>query len=58
MTDTFKEYYFTDKQIDTILQLVRSQTVMLHNSTWIDDESCNELANLIEDQIVNHPTNS
>jgi hypothetical protein len=55
--DTLKEYHFTDEQIDTILRLVRSEafTLKVHR----DDEykSYDELANQIEDQIVNHPTN-
>lgn len=50
----FKEYYFTDEQIDFLMQLVRS------NAQFEDDEDrefMEELANQIEDQIVNHPTN-
>ena len=51
MTDTLKEYHFTDKQIDMIYNLVFNMIG--------DDEykSYHELANQIEDQIVNHPTN-
>ena len=51
---TLKEYHFTDEQIDFILDLVRS------NAQYEEDEDrdwMNELANQIEDQIVNHPTN-
>jgi len=52
MSDTLKEYHFTDKQIDMIYNLVFNMIG--------DDEykSYHELANQIEDQIVNHPTNS
>ena len=44
-----KEYHFTDEQIDSILDIVRSNA---------HDQFITELANQIEDQIVNHPTNS
>ena len=44
-----KEYHFTDKQIDSILDIVRSNA---------HDQFITEFANQIEDQIVNHPTNS
>jgi len=52
MTETLKEYHFTDKQIHMIYNLVFNMIG--------DDEykSYRELANQIEDQIVNHPTNS
>lgn len=52
-----KEFYFTDEQIDQLLRLVRSEAFNL--KVYRDDEyeSYNELANQIEDQIVNHPTN-
>jgi hypothetical protein len=51
---TLKEYHFTDEQIDFILDLVRN------NAQYEEDEDrewMEELANQIEDQIVNHPTN-
>ena len=54
MTETLKEYHFTDEQIDFLLQIVRD------NAQYEEDEDrewMNELANQIEDQIVNHPTN-
>ena len=54
-TETPKEYHFTDEQIDFLLQIVRD------NAQYEEDEDrewMNELANQIEDQIVNHPTNS
>jgi hypothetical protein len=58
MTNTLKEYHFTDEQIDTILRLVRSEAFDANwGGTWIDDEPYTVLANIIEDQIVNHPTN-
>lgn len=50
-----KEYHFTDEQIDFLLDIVRN------NAQYEDDHSREwmiELANQIEDQIVNHPTNS
>lgn len=53
-TETPKEYHFTDEQIDFLLQIVRD------NAQYEEDEDrewMNELANQIEDQIVNHPTN-
>jgi len=53
-TETLKEYHFTDEQIDFLLQIVRD------NAQYEEDEDrewMNELANQIEDQIVNHPTN-
>lgn len=53
-TMTLKEYHFTDEQIDFILDLVRS------NAQYEEDEDrewMEELANQIEDQIVNHPEN-
>jgi len=54
MTETLKEYHFTDEQIDFLMQIVRD------NAQYEDDEVrewMEELANQIEDQIVNHPTN-
>jgi hypothetical protein len=58
MTDTLKEYHFTDKQIHIIYNLVFN--MMIGDDDLWDDEykSYKELANQIEDQIVNHPTNS
>jgi len=47
-----KEYHFTDEQIDFILDIVR-QYEDVHSCEWMI-----ELADQIEDQIVNHPTNS
>lgn len=57
-----KEYHFTDEQIDTILRVMRDRAFQVkwnpHNPHPDDaDYDYNELANLIEDQIVNHPTN-
>lgn len=49
-----KAYYFTDDQIDFLLQIVRD------NAQYEEEDLrdwMNELANQIEDQIVNHPTN-
>ena len=45
-----RDYYFTDDHIDFIHMLVKDKA---RNSgeDWI-----NELANIIEDQIVNHPS--
>ncbi len=53
-TMTLKEYHFTDEQIDFILQLV-SDNAQYEDGE--DREFMEELANQIEDQIVNHPTN-
>jgi hypothetical protein len=66
MTETLKDYHFTDEQIDHLLRLVRNKAFMvsmskiqlLHNpDAEIDTYDYNELANIIEDQIVNHPNN-
>lgn len=56
-----KEYHFTDEQIDRILRLVRSKEFVIKWNPSIEDVNdyydYNELGNLIEDQIVNHPQN-
>jgi hypothetical protein len=54
-----KDYHFTDEQIDQLLRLVRNKAFQVSWNPHPDDDSYNykELANLIEDQIVNHPTN-
>lgn len=50
-----KEYHFTDEQIDFIMNFLRDNA---HNSKYKGDRDwIQELANQIEDQIVNHPTN-
>jgi hypothetical protein len=49
-----KEYHFTDEQIDFLMQLVRNNAQFEDGE---DREFMEELANQIEDQIVNHPTN-
>jgi hypothetical protein len=49
-----KEYHFDDEQIEFLMRIVRD------NAQYEDDEVrewMEELANQIEDQIVNHPTN-
>jgi hypothetical protein len=54
MTEVLKEYHFDDEQIDFLMRIVRD------NAQYEDDEVrewMEELANQIEDQIVNHPTN-
>jgi hypothetical protein len=60
MTDTLKEYHFTDEQIDQFLRLARNKAFQVKYNSQPDDEDYdyNELANQIEDQITNHPTNS
>ena len=48
-----KEYHFDDEQIEFLMRIVRD------NAQYEDDEVrewMEELANQIEDQIVNHPT--
>jgi hypothetical protein len=55
MTDTLKEYHFTDEQIVFLLQLVRD------NSQYEDGDDrvwMKEFANQIEDQILNNPINN
>ena len=62
MTETLKEYHFTDTQIDMILRVMRDKAF---SSRFQDDcekshedfSRYNQLANLIEDQIVNHKNN-
>jgi len=60
MTVTLKGYHFTDEQIDQLLRLVRGKAFQVKWNPHPEDEdyAYNDLANLIEDQIVNHPTNS
>lgn len=54
-----KEYRFTDEQIDQLLRLARERAFQVkHNLIPFPGKyDYDELANLIEDQIVNHPTN-
>ena len=56
-----KEYDFTDEQIDQLLRLARNKAFQVKYRPQPDDDDedydYNELANLIEDQIVNHHTN-
>ena len=49
-----KEYHFTDEQIDFLLDMVNTNAQFEDGNLrdWMT-----ELANQIEDQIVNHPTN-
>ena len=60
MTDTLKDYHFTDEQIDQLLRLVRNKAFQVKYNPQPDDGDYdyNDFANQIEDQIVNHPTNS
>ena len=60
MTDTLKEFDFTNDQIDQLLRLVRNKAFQIKYNPQPEDEDYdyNELADLIEDQIVNHPINS
>jgi hypothetical protein len=61
MTETPKEYHFTDEQINNILQLVWSKSYQLsYHSNSTDDPNVDffdELVKSIEDQIVNRSTN-
>lgn len=59
MTETLKEYHFTDEQIDQLLRLARGRAFQKKYNPHSEDEDYdyNELANIIEDQIVNHPQN-
>ena len=62
MTETLKDYHFTDQQIDTILRVMRDKALSSRfqvdcEKSHDDFSKYNQLANLIEDQIVNHPTN-
>lgn len=49
-----KEYHFTDEQIDFLMQFVRNNAQFEdgEDRDWMED-----LANQIEDQIVNHRDN-
>jgi len=71
MTDTLKDYQFSDEQIDQLLRCVRNKAFQVRYNPHSENDAVrynpysedndydyNELANLIEDQIVNHPTNS
>jgi hypothetical protein len=69
MTDTLKEYHFTDEQIDQLLRLVRAKAFQVKwnphpedggytNYKISNDYDYKELADLIYDQIINHSTNS
>jgi len=54
VTETLRQYHFTDEQIDFLMRIVRN------NAQFEDGEVrkfMEELANQIEDQIVNHPDN-
>ena len=57
-----KDYYFTDDQIDTILRVMRDKALRSRfqvdcEKSHNDFSAYNQLANQIEDQIVNHSTN-
>jgi hypothetical protein len=54
-----KNYQFTDEQIDQLLRLVRNKAFQVLSNSYPEkgDTSYNELGNLIEDQITNHPEN-
>ena len=54
MTETLREYHFTDEQIDFLMQIVRNNAQYEdgEDREWMED-----FANQIEDQIVNHVTN-
>ena len=55
------DFYFTDDQIDQLLRLVRNKAFQVKWNPQPDEDEdydYNELADLIEDQIVNHPINS
>jgi hypothetical protein len=59
MSDTLKKFRFSDEQIDQLLRLVRNKAFQVKWNPRPEDEDYdyNDLANQIEDQIVNHPTN-
>ena len=54
MTETLRQYHFTDEQIDLLVRIVRNHAQFVNGK---DREFMKELANQIEDQIVNHPDN-
>jgi len=54
MTKTLRQYHFTDEQIDFLMRIVRNNAQFEDGE---DREFMEELANQIEDQIVNHPDN-
>jgi basic membrane lipoprotein Med (substrate-binding protein (PBP1-ABC) superfamily) len=63
MSGTLKEFRFTDEQIDQLLRLARNKAFQVKYNPQPEDEDEDyedyyDLANQIEDQIVNHPTNS
>jgi len=55
MIDTPEDYYFTHQQISFLMQFVRNNAQYEdgEDREWMED-----LANQIEDQIVNHPANN
>ena len=55
MTDTLKEYFFTDEQVSFLMQFVRNNAQYEdgEDGEWMED-----LANQIEDQIVTHRANN
>lgn len=59
--EELKEYHFTNEQIDRLLRLVRNKAFQMNGGSQIFPNDVgfdyDELANQIEDQIVNHPTN-
>jgi hypothetical protein len=55
MTDTLKEYHFTDAQIEFVVRLLRYNSAQRKNDSV--EDLLSDLANQIEDQIVNHRTN-
>lgn len=60
MIDTLKEFDFTDEQIDQLLRLARNKAFQVKWNPKPDDKdyNYNELADMIEYQIVNHQLNS
>jgi hypothetical protein len=54
VTETLRQYHFTDEQIDFLMRIVRNNAQFEDGE---DREFMEELANQIEDQIVNHPDN-
>lgn len=55
MDNQLREYHFTDEQIDFLMRIVRNNAQFEDDDE--DKEFMEELANQIEDQIVNHPDN-
>ena len=56
MTDTMREYHFSDEQMDQLLRLVRNKAFQVKYNPQPEDEDYyyHELANQIEEQLLHN----